>query len=530
MERISNIKHNAINILFVCWYALGLFITSNSFCNVENDIKKYLAIFGGLVVIVFILLTKKPRGLVRHICSPVTMHFLFITGAFLALYGLLQYISIFPSNHPSFRITGSFENPAGITAVLALLFPIGVSWCINSHRIIKIAISSLLLLYLSAIVLSGARTAIISIIVSSLVVLSIDTTWLKRLLHSKVLASVVIILICGVSILLFQLKANSTYGRLFIWKTSMPLIFDKIWLGHGINGFKSEYMYEQANYFQQHEGDRFAWLADNISHPFNEFINVAFNFGIIGLLVFMILITIPITMALRHRGWYSSVVVACYSSFAVLATFSYPLQYAPVWILMTILFILPFTRYLPKRIHVALRIIFISFTFIAFYFLYHTVIAELNWKRIADRSLEGQTEQMIPFYQKIHDNTILRYDGYFLYNYAAELNFINRYDESLQILHECLKEIYDYDVALLYADNYQNIHQNDSVIKYATLASNMIPCRFLPYSYLLQAYNCKKDKAHAILIAKKIHNKKVKIPSPMVDEVKSKADNYLKSQ
>ena len=248
------------------------------------------------------------------------------------------------------------------------------------------------------------------------------------------------------------------------------------------------------------------------------------------LLVFMILITIPITMALRHRGWYSSVVVACYSSFAVLATFSYPLQYAPVWILMTILFILPFTRYLPKRIHVALRIIFISFTFIAFYFLYHTVIAELNWKRIADRSLEGQTEQMIPFYQKIHDNTILRYDGYFLYNYAAELNFINRYDESLQILHECLKEIYDYDVALLYADNYQNIHQNDSVIKYATLASNMIPCRFLPYSYLLQAYNCKKDKAHAILIAKKIHNKKVKIPSPMVDEVKSKADNYLKSQ
>jgi hypothetical protein len=55
----------------------------------------------------------------------------------------------------------------------------------------------------------------------------------------------------------------------------------------------------------------------------------------------------------------------------------------------------------------------------------------------------------------------MQHNPLFLYNYAAELNYIGRYEESLMITEECRLGWNDYDVQMLLADNLENTGQID---------------------------------------------------------------------
>ncbi|MCD8187010.1 MAG: O-antigen ligase family protein, partial [Rikenellaceae bacterium] len=59
-----------------------------------------------------------------------------------------------------------------------------------------------------------------------------------------------------------------------------PLMF-----GNGTGTFKSDYMPEQAAWFREHPESPYAILADNSNHPFNEFLLIWIESGLIGLLL-----------------------------------------------------------------------------------------------------------------------------------------------------------------------------------------------------------------------------------------------------
>lgn len=65
-------------------------------------------------------------------------------------------------------------------------------------------------------------------------------------------------------------------------------------LGHGIGSFEARYMDYQADYFRQYGLNRYSMLADNVKHPFNEYLGVLLNFGFVGLLMILALITLLI--------------------------------------------------------------------------------------------------------------------------------------------------------------------------------------------------------------------------------------------
>ena len=150
---------------------------------------------------------------------------------------------------------------------------------------------------------------------------------------------------------------------------------------------------------------------------------------------------------------------------------------------------------------------------------------DLKWAEVCKRSLAGKTELMLPNYASMMPE--MKHNPLFLYNYSAELNFSGRYEESQQIINECLKRYNDYDVQILIANNYENMGQWEAALHTYQNASNMIPCRFIPLYEMLQIHQQIGDTVKADSMAQVILNKPIKIPSSDIDEMKAEAKKWL---
>lgn len=86
----------------------------------------------------------------------------------------------------------------------------------------------------------------------------------------------------------------------------------------------------QADYFRQYGLNRYSMLADNVKHPFNEYLGVLLNFGFVGLLMILALITLLIYCYKKHPcaekriAFYSLISIGVFSFFSY--TFTYPLH------------------------------------------------------------------------------------------------------------------------------------------------------------------------------------------------------------
>lgn len=132
---------------------------------------------------------------------------------------------------------------------------------------------------------------------------------------------------------------------------------------------------------------------------------------------------------------------------------------------------------------------------------------------------------MLPHYDKMKPQ--MQHNPLFLYNYAAELNYVGRYEESLILAEECIMIMNDYDVQMLLADNLFNLNNYDeALIRYET-AHNMCPNRFVPLFQLFQIYKKLGDTTMMKSIGNVILNKKIKIPSHQIDMIINEVRNEL---
>ena len=58
----------------------------------------------------------------------------------------------------------------------------------------------------------------------------------------------------------------------------------------------------QAAYFEKHPNSRFALLADNVKHPFNEYLSITVQFGLIGLLILLSSFTLATEKHHQEKG------------------------------------------------------------------------------------------------------------------------------------------------------------------------------------------------------------------------------------
>lgn len=443
-----------------------------------------------------------------------------------ALFGIGQYFGFF-RNPMVFKVVGSFDNPTGFAASLSIIIPMCFYLFEDRRKLFRLFSILSFVILLIAIVLSASRSGIVVLIVLSLF-------YIYRVFNFRISSSAklirfllsLIIIIGIITFSLYKLKKDSADGRMLIWTVSSGMIKEEPFLGQGINMFVVNYMPHQAKYFQENNNSVFEFLADNINHPFNEYLLLVIERGFIGLLLLIIIVISLFKILRKEKSFLSIVPLWGLLALAVFSLFSYPMKYSFVWIILCLNLAL-----LIQNVNSKWKINYSICFFTGFLAIFTLVIASLlglweyQWNWIATKSLRGRTQEMIPeyknLYQKMKDN------GLFLYNYAAELNYIKEYEKSLEIIDECEKRFNDYDVQMLKAENYLSLKKYDEAEKYFIYASEMCPVRFIPLNKLFIIYHFTDQKDKMLEMAKTIVVKPVKVPSSKINHIKEDAKDVL---
>lgn len=511
----------------------SIFCNSEKFVNTTNTLKLYFTITLLLFATITIAINQKRMCFGGNI-KETTFWSIGIICSLQAFYGFFQLLGWASSNHSSFTLTGSFDNPAGFAAVLSMGFPVVLILHLKTKGFKRFFTIAMLISISSAVIFSESRTGIIALAFSFTAFIRFNTykiTKFWQLHFHKLVAILTLIGLCLAGVFLYNQKKDSSNGRLLIWNVSYEMIKDKPVYGHGFGAFQAKYMDYQAAHFKNNPNSEYELLADNIKHPFNEFIKIAAEFGLMVLFTVLILVSFIINRILKLEVDKKSLALGGLLSFLVFACFSYPSQYISVWILLAfyVSILIPPYEFRIKNNYFTIfsRGTIIILCVLALYNLCQKMYAEMKWKTIAVSSLQGNTDKMLPEYERLYTQHLSQ-NPYFLYNYGAELNVSGNYELSIKILNECQSKFNDYDLQMLLADNYYRKGELVKATQMYKHAANMIPCRFLPIYQLFNHYRKAGQIDLAEKYANEIVNKKVKIESSTVNWIKAEAIKYLK--
>lgn len=512
------------NILF-----LFFFLTLLSFYSFFTSFFLNELLYGGILLLLTGCVVEKLK-VNFSLYVPYVYGGLATIGLVEALWGIGQYFHLLPIHIAYHRVVGTFDNPAGFAICLTILSPYSLFLLRSFSRYRQMVGFVFFITSGCAIILSGSRTGILALVGVLIVHFYIFYLQPKIVKWRKGWLAFVLIFSWAVLFVgLYFLKKDSADGRLLIWQVAWEMIKDAPLMGHGDGAFQSQYMLYQAEYFRLNPDSRFSQLADNVNYPFNEFLKIGVEYGGLGLLLLLLLVIGGISIYKKNRSPMKYSVFECVIAIAICACFSYPLKYSMVWVIggfalsvicleyrVCFRFRMPFLRWF-----------IVGTVFCLIFSLWQYVIAEMKWKRVVDHCFRGKTEQMLPFYEKLREK--LGTNSLFLYNYAAELYVAGYYDESIEVLTECVRYWNDYDMQLLFADCYFQQGEWNQAERYLITASNMCPNHFAPLYQLVHVYDKMGEKKKAFELAEKITHKEIKIPSFKVQSIINKMKEYVEN-
>lgn len=507
----------------------GVFIISHLFKEFLNPPKAYFLLISSLLLLIGCFVSRKGlQKLLDSLKSRGLYYGVAIVCLLTSIHGLLQYFGFMPTFHHLFSITGAFENPAGFATVQAAMFPFVFYLCFDkeSSHLQKLFTLLVSILCLASVVLSGSRMGFLGICAAIVVILAFTdsvSSFFKA--HSWVWIPIVVIIVTSL-VVIYYVKQDSANGRLFIWARSFELIKERPLLGYGHMGFQHNYMNAQADYFRANPDSPYVMLADNVTQPFNEYIKLTVNYGLVGLAIAVALFVLVLRRLLKSDRQTKVLGLSFMSSVFVMCQFSYPFMYDVLWLLCFMALAPAFVKN-PKDwvIPVYLRVVVSLLLLVGLAFTLKTMYYEMKWTEISNRSDKGRTERMMPYYEEMRQ--VMRNNPFFMYNYSAELNSLQRYDESLEFLSECAKSWNDYNVQILYSDNYAKKGVADSALVACDQAYNMIPSRFEPLYRKMMIYGMSNDTVNAVRIAYEIIEKPIKVRSEKLQQMLSMAERVI---
>ena len=453
----------------------------------------------------------------------------------ISLWGIAQYLNIVSTFYLNPSVTGSFDNPAGIGIFLAALSPFCFFYLQKGRKRKRVLMLLISIILMTIVILSQSRAALLAIITISALELS-QIVKLPQFIRTYKRTFFAAALMTSVAMLLFiyYWKVDSANGRLLIWQIGWDMFSSNWFFGIGAGAFQAEYMLSQAEFFRLNPESDFVLLADNVTHPFNEYLKILIEYGVLGFSILMSYILLLVKQYKQQR--FNRVVRPLFLSLiaiGVSALFSYPFKYPAIGVVLVINLAIINSLYF-KKVYIKAKSIVLPFKIVVFslillmiYFTKNWIIAEYTWNKTANSSLYGDSEKNIPTYDTL--SKWLEYDGLFLYNYGAELNYIGSYAESNTILLQCSKLFNDVDVQLLLADNYTKLESYIDAEQHLLLASHMCPVRFTPLYKLFLLYIECGENDKALELGAKILIKPIKVHSSSIDYIKSDVRQKLTS-
>ncbi len=464
---------------------------------------------------------------------------LMLLAIFQILVGQLQLLNLLPSLHIAFLLTGTFSNPSLFAGFLSMLFPLAFFEVLNTQENPAIWRK-----YLGWIVLLGTLLVIApvnskpawlaTIAGSSVVLVYRYNLWtkIKKLSNAYLISiggAVVTLISIGVYFL-HHYKFASSDGHLLIWKVSVLMWSAKPVLGIGLTRFAPEYNLAQANYFENGGSELEQMLSDNNFYVFNDFLHIAVELGLLGLLLWLGLL--GTALLTKSQVLISIPIKGGLIAWIIFSFFSYPIL---MWAGALLLFLFlaqisnnqviiskslnPITIIF-KRPIVSLTLILTS-SFLAFWTA-RTYPAVENWKKAVAYYRNSQLDHARTFYAKAFSP--LAYDGLFLQNIGECYLQLGQHRLSNQ-LFSLSKEYYN--SSILYCNmalNHSALNQHEAAEHALLFAHKMVPNRFYTEYLLAKIYYAGGKRKEASILAQKLLDTELKVKSTakkeMLDELK----------
>lgn len=467
------------------------------------------------------------------------VNIILVIGIVQVIWGILQLLNFTENLQKEFTIGAAFGNPGQYTNFLILVFAFAAALVLFSKvkavRMLAIITSLGILVILP---FTQARASWVAGL--AVIVYLIDAKYgFARKMKQKISpvlrvgALVLVFLVAGLaSVWLYNLKKDSSSGRLFIWKTSWEMIKDKPIFGFGFDRYASAHNDYQAAYFMAHPDDKeSAAVADGVNYAFNEFVQVTVEVGVIGLLLFVALFVIGLRVkfsAAYDKGAYYPYFLAAKGlliAFIILSLFSYPVHTVATYSLLV--FALAILARLGDNKLFAFKMSPSQFKFLAvlgivsfsiFMLLqYNRKQAEHKWLEAFKLMRMNKYNEAYRMYQEIDGK--LDYNQFFIFNYGAELTLMKRYEESINELKKVECRLNDSDFYTYLANGYENMGDFKKAEECYQKSAAIMPLKFFPKYRLVQLYLQTGRKEEALKLATIILNMPVKVPSQIVDSI-----------
>jgi O-antigen ligase len=534
------LSFNLTDILVFFWFGYMLvFFALNSRYNLINE--------KAIIYIIFLFIYFLGQVLKNNLKNVWQVHHLIaLIGLVEAIYCLLQITSLL-ENFTSFGFGGSFGNPGDVANFLAITYPVALAlYLFSTQKKLKWILLISALLQFSIIVISCARTAWLAAAFSSIALLyyykfkhlSLKTIIEKHKKHWLRLVTIATVLILVFTFSIYKLyafKSQSANGRVFMYKLSAGLVFEKPIFGHGYNTFYSVQHLKQIEYFKQHPFDtKNGYLADEVVFAFNDYLQMSIEYGISLLLIFILIIWR--TLKFKNRDEDLSPLLfsgrVALLSILICMMFSYPLQNSTVF--LSFILLISCISAFDKNAIISFKLrkwLILSIAFIVFtisgliaYNGTQSICYGLKWKKaygIVKKDPKESLMQYDKIFNMLHNNTS------FLKNYSIILYSNGQYSIYIDYYKKYGYLFIDNNMLMLLGQSYEQLHEYSLAEESYKNASYLVPNRFLPKYRLFKLYQ-KTGKTESVKkVAYEIRNMKIKVFSEDIKMIKTEVSEYI---
>lgn len=523
-----------LSLFVISMFLLILLIQSKKKYIVFNKLDVYIIVFfiyvfirswGNLELITFTNLTILCMlYIIIRIMKPIYtlfLIFLIILSTYLQI--IIGYERLPYQWNTLADVTGVYFNSGilGCQIAIAMLSVLifNIYWCLSRYIV---AFSFLLLLI--PLIYADSRASWLSLLISISYI--VQKRWFSSNGFCKKYWFLMMFLLLVLLILLFSYKIPSAQGRLYIWFISLQSSMDNILLGSGMDSFQAYYMSWQEAFFRANPDSNFSYLADEVTVPYNEFLKMYVENGLVGFVLLGILVfnifKIKNTLVCRKKyAMLSKGILLCIFSFSF---FSYPFSYVQFrfWAIVS-LALLASSLHSEYRIHLSsnasMKLIRYGVLFLGGVFLYQRYNyfqIEKSWN-IAMYSFPTEKVQSINCMQQISER--LSENSFFLSSYAAMRKVNGEYDEAIRLYKKSLEYKSSYYTYIELGKCCQLNGENENALECWKTASFMIPSRFLPVFLCAKLYLNSGDLDKAQKLKKILLHKKRKVDAPEIDRM-----------
>lgn len=475
---------------------------------------------------------------------------LLISALVQAVWGMAQLYGYLPSQHNMFALTGSFFNPGPYAGYLAMLSPLALYYVLSDYRVFQNSFAAKLsFFYLRWAVAALTLLAIVLVLPATMS----RAAWLASasacvwvgfaflaskfklqayiVRYKKALAVAIVLVVLLLSaggFAMYQMKKDSADGRALIWKNTLNAIQDNPW-GVGLGHFAGAYGKVQAAYFENGMGTaQEEKVAGNPEYAFNEYLQIGLEFGIAGLLLFVVAVILLLKKGM-HEQKYGA--VGAVVSLLVFAAMSYPFSILAFLIVMVYLLaylsaeakltnkkLLKGSFLIPKTMVYVILILNSCLLAIGLYKLYPTYRAYTDWNNAKMLYHMQYYAEVLPQYTSLAPHLNDRVE--FLFEYAQILSKTAHYQQSNEVLAKATSISCDPMLYNVMGRNYQALKNYKAAEQNFAMASNIVPSRMYPYYLLAKLYYETGDRHKFEQAAALVLQKEPKIHSPAINEMR----------